>query len=166
MKRDVLGILSIILAVIAAPVGLIVSIVSLVRNKAARRSIALPVVGIVVSVIMIPAVFVSLGTVGYLFAFQGPADVGEEAVGSFSSFAECLTENGVVMYGSDGCPACRNQKAVFDDWDAIEYIECDKDMDACRAANIQSIPTWVRADERLVGMQSAERLATFGGCDV
>lgn len=164
MKRDVLGILSVVLAVIAAPIGLIVSIVSLVRNMSAQRNIALPIVGIVVSIVMLPVIVVSLGTVGYLFAFEGPTDVDES--GSYSSLAECLTNNGVVMYGSDGCPACRNQKLIIDDWDAIEYIECDKDMDACRAANIQSIPTWVHADERLVGMQSAERLATFGGCDV
>ncbi|MFT4308107.1 MAG: hypothetical protein ACMXYM_01945 [Candidatus Woesearchaeota archaeon] len=165
MKRDVLGILSVVLAVIAAPIGLIVSIVSLLRNKSAQRSIALPIVGIVVSIVMLPVIVVSLGTVGYLFAFEGPVESGEDSE-SFSSLAECLTNNGVVMYGSDGCPACRNQKLIFDDWDAIEYIECDKDRDACQRAGIRSIPTWVRADEVLVGMQSAERLAAFGGCDV
>ena len=37
--------------------------------------------------------------------------------GNFSSkydgFASCMTEKGVIMYGTDWCPNCQNQKQLF-----------------------------------------------------
>ena len=171
MKRtDTLGIISIVLAVLAAPIGLIVSIIALVRNKTRNKSIVLPIIGIIVSIILLPALIMAVGTITYFIASSGETsqditpETRTEAL-SGMTIAECLTTNDVVMYGSDGCPACRNQKTVFDDWASIEYIECDKTPDACRDAGIRSIPTWVRGDERLVGMKSLTELASFGGCE-
>ena len=84
-----------------------------------------------------------------------------------SAVAQCLTANGVVMYGEDSCPFCMQQKRVFGELTFrrhIEYVECDKTPDACRDANIQSYPTWVYGEERLTGMRQLGELAEFGDC--
>ena len=84
-----------------------------------------------------------------------------------TAIAQCLTENGVAMYGEDSCPFCIQQKRVFGDLTFrrhIEYVECDKDPAACRAANVESYPTWVRGEERLTGLRQLGELAEFGDC--
>ena len=82
-----------------------------------------------------------------------------------SSVARCLTDNGVVMYGADSCPACQQQKTLFgDSFPFVEYVECDRSA-ACQENEVRSIPTWINAQgDRLVGMRGLGELAEFGGC--
>ena len=79
--------------------------------------------------------------------------------------AQCLSDNGVAMYGADSCPACLQQKTVFGTaFSHIDYVECDKSA-ACQQKSIQSIPTWINAEgDRLVGVRGLGELAEFGGC--
>ncbi|MBI2146731.1 hypothetical protein HYU22_05320 [Candidatus Woesearchaeota archaeon] len=45
--------------------------------------------------------------------------------GKYDAFAQCLTENGVKMYGAYWCPHCLNQKEDFGkSWQYVNYIEC------------------------------------------
>lgn len=83
-----------------------------------------------------------------------------------SAIAQCLTDNGVAMYGVDTCPACLQQKTVFGtSFRHIEYIECDKTPQACQQQSIQSTPTWINAEgDRLVGLRGLGELAEFGSC--
>jgi glutaredoxin len=81
--------------------------------------------------------------------------------------AQCLTQNGVAMYGEDTCPFCNQQKRVFGELTFrrhITYVECDKDPQACRDANVESYPTWIYGDERINGLRQLGELAEFGGC--
>jgi parallel beta-helix repeat protein len=58
--------------------------------------------------------------------------------------AKRLTAQGWVMYGTDRCPWCIKQKNDFSDlFKHINYINCNKNAQACRDAGIKTIPTWV-----------------------
>ena len=47
--------------------------------------------------------------------------------GEYNTFAKCLTEKGLVMYGTDWCPHCQNQKALLgDSFDYITSRACSK----------------------------------------
>ncbi|MBM5789976.1 hypothetical protein FJZ23_02740 [Candidatus Parcubacteria bacterium] len=91
----------------------------------------------------------------------------------YDSFAQCLTENGVKMWGTWWCPHCANQKALFEGaFDHIEYIECSTPgsramTQVCRDAGIQGYPTWEFADgSRLSGERTLEELGEKAACEL
>ncbi|MAF80188.1 hypothetical protein CL629_03865 [bacterium] len=87
---------------------------------------------------------------------------------NLDEFAQCITDKGIVMYGTDSCSYCRAEKAEFKSaFQYINYIECDKEPERCAEANIESTPTWVLADgTKLVGKQGLERLADASECEL
>lgn len=91
-----------------------------------------------------------------------------QPVTPMDQFAQCLTENGAIMYGTDTCPACRNQKTMFGDAFAyLEYVNCSFDQASCQTANVSSIPQWFVGDERLqVGVTPLTVLAEKTGCEL
>jgi len=94
---------------------------------------------------------------------------------NLDSFAQCLTEKGVKMYGSYTCSACAaNKKSFGDAWKYVTYIECNPrgpnpQVELCLTRNIEKTPTWILEEnniekKRLVGFQVLEDLASFSGC--
>lgn len=82
------------------------------------------------------------------------------------SFAQCLTDNGVKMYGTEWCSHCKNQKKLFGDaFNNVDYIDCDKYGNLCDDADIEGYPTWNVNGENYPGEQSFERLAYLSGCE-
>ena len=82
------------------------------------------------------------------------------------ALAEHLTSVGVIKYGAYWCPHCYDQKQLFgkEAFSKIKYIECAPDgensqTDTCRAAGIQSFPTWIIDGKVYSGTQSLEKLA-------
>lgn len=97
--------------------------------------------------------------------------VTQKAVPSpYDGFAQCLTNDGVTMYGAWWCPHCQNQKKLFgSSFDFVTYVECsnaNKSMNqTCKDAGIEGYPTWELSDgTRLGGEQSLETLAEKSGC--
>lgn len=93
--------------------------------------------------------------------------------GDHDPFAQCLTDEGVKMYGAYWCPHCAEQKTRFgESFDFITYIECSLpnragETRACQLANIQSYPTWEFGDgSRATGVQSLEDLASRTSCEL
>ncbi len=91
----------------------------------------------------------------------------------YDSFAQCLTTQGVKMYGAWWCPHCQNQKKLFDgSFDKVTYIECSapgsKAMNQqCRDAGIEGFPTWEFVDgSRLSGERSLDELAKKSQCEL
>ena len=89
----------------------------------------------------------------------------------YDPLAQCLTENGVKMYGAYGCSACSAQKKIFkDSFKKVNYIECaipgsDEPTEVCKQANIESYPTWEFADgTRQAGVIPVEQLSQISGC--
>ncbi len=93
-------------------------------------------------------------------------NAGSASEEKLTPFAQCLTERGVVIYGTYSCPYCRKQKDLFGDaFRFVTYVECTQESARCVADNVQSIPLWVfPSGDRLVGLQSLETLSVKSGC--
>lgn len=84
-----------------------------------------------------------------------------------TKLANCLTENGVTMFGTERCGHCKNMKAAFGTaFENVDYVDCDEDRQACLDAGVRGFPTWTDAEGNpYPGTQSLERLASIGGCE-
>ncbi len=113
-------------------------------------------------IVAITAVVVAVATMYFLV----PQITGQHsAVGGYDDFAQCLSEKGVVMYGSSQCGWCKQQMELFgDSFKYIEYVDCSGMNSVCVAENIRSIPTWKIGDETVVGMQQLSKLSEISGC--
>lgn len=82
------------------------------------------------------------------------------------SFAQCLADKGIVMYGSESCYWCQREKSNFGDaWRFISYVDCFKEPQRCTTVGIEATPTWTFPDgKRLIGYQGLEKLAKESGC--
>jgi hypothetical protein len=85
----------------------------------------------------------------------------------YNYLADCLSEKGVIMVGTDSCPACRAQKEKFGEaFSKINYKNCDLDVSWCNANNIQGYPTWVFPDNtQALGVKSYQFLFDTAGCE-
>ncbi|MBR9681513.1 MAG: hypothetical protein GOV00_01805 [Candidatus Altiarchaeota archaeon] len=90
-----------------------------------------------------------------------------KGVGKYNTFAQCLTDNGAVMYGTEWCIHCKNQKALFGaSFEVVNYVDCDLDRNACSSAGISGYPTWVIGGNLYPGEQSLSQLATLTECEL
>ena len=71
----------------------------------------------------------------------------------YVSFAKCLTQKNVTMYGAYWCPHCTEQKALFgpQGFKEVNYVECDQrgalaNPELCAEKNVQRYPTWIFPD--------------------
>jgi uncharacterized membrane protein/glutaredoxin len=74
------------------------------------------------------------------------------------ALAEHLDEEGVLFYGASWCPHCQEQKRLFGaSASRLPYIECGlggpngPQAPSCRAAGVQTYPTWVINGRTIVG---------------
>ena len=100
-----------------------------------------------------------------LYTFFSGTDSGyDDTPWIYDDLAQYLTEQGAIMYGTDWCPFCQEQKNIFgNSFRFINYVDCDRSRAACNSAGVQSYPTWVVNGERHTGVQSPERLAALSG---
>lgn len=83
------------------------------------------------------------------------------------ALAECLTSKGAIMYGTDRCPHCQNQKQLFGfaAFEKINFVDCDKEKNVCNLAGVTGYPTWKFADGTVLqGTQTLEVLSSAGSC--
>lgn len=82
------------------------------------------------------------------------------------TLASCLTEKGVIMYGSYLCSHCQEQKERFGTAFAkVNYVECEVQKQKCADENIKGLPTWKFADGSYAeGAQEFSVLAKKAGC--
>jgi hypothetical protein len=84
-----------------------------------------------------------------------------------SILAECLTEKGFVMYGSEYCGYCQSQKEMFNGtFDKVNYVECTQETALCQEKNISAYPTWIYDGKQYMGRHSLEELASISGCTI
>lgn len=85
---------------------------------------------------------------------------------NYDTFAKCLTEKGVVMYGTDWCPHCKNEKARFgSSFQYVTYVECSKEPKQCIEAGVKGVPSWIFPDGRkFEGEQGLQKLSEESGC--
>lgn len=90
------------------------------------------------------------------------------SLGKYDSFAKCLTENEVIMYGTVWCSHCKNQKFMFgNSFQYINYVECTENQKECANAGIEGYPTWVFPNNtKKEGEISIEEIAKLSGCEL
>ena len=84
------------------------------------------------------------------------------------TLAACLTEQWVTMYGTERCPHCRDQKKLFgkNAFDAVRYVDCDKQRTQCQVAGVQWFPTRItQSGDKYPGTQELSELATIAWCE-
>ena len=86
--------------------------------------------------------------------------------------ADQLNTVGAKFFGAHWCPACKEQMKLFGKQAGrrLNYVECGlpekypEQVNQCRDAGIQSIPTWTRpGSTRLEGVQSIKTLERWSG---
>ena len=103
---------------------------------------------------------VLIGTIYGYKNFTGSAVM----TGQYDDFAKYLTEQGVIMYGTEWCPHCQNQKELFgDSFQYIDYVDCDKNPSECSEAGVQGYPTWVIYGQSYAGTLQISRLIQLSG---
>jgi len=86
-------------------------------------------------------------------------------LGDMASFAQCLTNQGAVLYGLSHCSACQAQKDLFGE--ALQYIiyaECEDRRSECEALGADGYPSWV-INGQSYGGSSIGRLSRISGCE-
>ena len=112
-------------------------------------------------------VIISIISTLVLVAIIAGCSSDKDGPGRYDAFAQCLTEKGVTMYGTEWCPHCQNQKALFgSSFDFIDYVDCDKNRAACVAAGVEGYPTWKINGENYAGEQSFVVLKRLTGCEI
>jgi len=78
-------------------------------------------------------------------------------------FAKYLTSEGIAMAGTEWCPHCKDQKALFgDSFQYVDYRDCDKVRDWCVAQGVEGYPTWIFPDGQLyTGIRTIEQLKSL-----
>lgn len=87
---------------------------------------------------------------------------------ALDSFAQCLADKNVVMYGASSCKYCQQERAAFGkSFDKVNYVECPTNTKTCIDKGIEAYPTWIFGDgSREVGLQGLDRLAQKSGCEL
>lgn len=99
---------------------------------------------------------------------NGSVDQSGFSTEQIDELAQCLTDNGVTMYGTERCPHCQNQKKRFGDaFEKVTYIDCDESRIQCQAAGVEGFPTWITQDgQKYAWDQPLSSLAQIGSCDI
>jgi glutaredoxin len=88
-------------------------------------------------------------------------------LGVYDEFASCLSDSGAVMYGTEWCTHCKDQKAMFGkSFEFVNFIDCDYRRDVCLIAGVSGYPTWVIDGVNYEGALSLERLSELTGCEL
>jgi hypothetical protein len=87
--------------------------------------------------------------------------------GQYDQLAKCLSKNGAIMYGTEWCSHCQNQKKMFgESFQYINFVDCDQYKDRCATNGIEGYPTWIIDGQKYPGEQSLNRLASLAKCQL
>lgn len=83
------------------------------------------------------------------------------------ALAQCLTDTGAIMYGTEWCPHCQAQKEMFgSSFQYVNYVDCDKYRQVCVDAGVRGFPTWAINGGNYAGTQDLYNLAKYSGCSL
>jgi len=90
-------------------------------------------------------------------------------------FAKCISQSGLIMFGSDDCFYCNRQKELFGtSFQYVAYVNCKESATECAARKVEGLPTWLSIDHktpstemrRHVGLLTIKELAAFSNCNI
>lgn len=97
----------------------------------------------------------------------GPVTPTGQGGGNFDEFAECITDQGAIFYGTEWCGFCQQQKAMFgESMDYVNFIDCDQNRNTCMSEGIRGYPTWKINGQLYSGVQQMSRLSELTGCTI
>ena len=95
------------------------------------------------------------------------APAGHSQAEPTADFAQCVSESGAVMFGTDWCSHCREQKELFGEYfELVEYVNCDYNRGLCDANGVRGYPTWIIGGESYPGTKPLETLSALTGCEI
>lgn len=117
--------------------------------------------------IIVSALLILVGVSGYLLLSRGQktepvteVKSAEESVESQVDIAQLvkkLNKAGAVLYFSEGCGACQNQKEILGQYfDKLNTVSCVKNPEKCK--EIQYVPTWIVGEKKETGAKTLEEL--------
>lgn len=85
---------------------------------------------------------------------------------NLDTFAQCLADKSVTMYGTEWCVYCKEQKKLLgDSFHLVPYVDCGTEPNKCAENKIENTPTWLFLDgHRLIGLQTLEKLSQESSC--
>lgn len=95
--------------------------------------------------------------------FTRPATLPQSTL---DTFAQCLSEKNLTMYGAEWCPHCQREKALFGtSFKYVKYVECPDNAQLCIDKGITGYPTWIDSSgTKHEGEQGLEGLSKISGC--
>lgn len=89
-----------------------------------------------------------------------------EKTKALDSFAKCLAQKKITMYGAEWCSHCKNEKKAFgSSFQYVPYVECPKNTKVCLDKKVRGYPTWIFPDgKKLEGEQGLATLAKESKC--
>ncbi len=83
------------------------------------------------------------------------------------NLATCLSNKNIIMYGTEWCIHCTNQKELFGNaFGKITSIDCDEDTQQCKDAGVEWFPTWINSDgKKYSGTQTLAKLDEISSCN-
>jgi hypothetical protein len=107
----------------------------------------------------------ALIVIAIVFAVSRPTGQVITGDGEFDEFAECLTDNGAIFYGTEWCGFCQQQKEMFGaSMQNVNFIDCDQNRNTCMSEGITGYPTWKINGQLYPGLQQLTRLSELSGC--
>ena len=84
---------------------------------------------------------------------------------SAETVAECLSEKGAVLYASQYCVHCQEQKKMFgSSLNKINMVECSTQVAECEKAGITAYPTWLIGGREFLGTKDMKTLYELAEC--
>jgi glutaredoxin len=107
------------------------------------------------------AIALALASVAYVTLVGFPVPDGK-----YDTFAQCLAEKDITMYGAAWCPHCQREKRLFgSSFQYVPYVECPDNPALCTAKDVKGYPTWIFPDGRVfAGEQGLEKLSRESAC--
>jgi len=87
--------------------------------------------------------------------------------GESDSFAKCLTDKGVVVFGNDYCTyTAQNLNFFGKSKQYLNYIKCIDNEELCNSKGIITTPTWEINGETYSGVLNFNKLSELSGCEL
>lgn len=113
---------------------------------------------------------VLVGGVHYVFYSGSALNAATNEDPWIRGLAEHLDKAGAKFYGAFWCPHCKEQKGMFGaSANRLPYVECSPSgrrgpqSSECKAARIQSYPTWIINGNKRPGVLTPSALAEYSG---
>ncbi|MEX0920044.1 MAG: hypothetical protein WDZ69_00495 [Candidatus Pacearchaeota archaeon] len=119
---------------------------------------------ITLGILVLAAFIIGSGATG--FAILGNS---EKDNSGLKEFNDCLAENGMVIYGSQTCPACRNLVETMGGYESVEsvFVECTQEGERCQnEMKTNYVPEIQINGEIYEGSRSLEAFAERTGCQL